>query len=165
YHALQAAPASQKRNRRRDADGEFRQVLVQVVHAGRRPVAQRENDVLFEHARLVGRPALFDGDDFHAARLVQVVLPGQVPGDRHAAAVQAEVAADDAAVLDELRQQVLGRVDRDREADALGGQDDGRVDADHLAPAVHERAAAVAGVEGGVRLNHIVHEVAGAAAQ
>ena len=68
-------------------------------------------------------------------------------------------------MLHQLRQNVLGDVDRNGEADALGRHDDRRVDADHLAAAVDQRAAAVAGVEGGVGLNDVVDQVAGDAAQ
>ena len=85
--------------------------------------------------------------------------------DGDVAGVQAEVAADHPAVLHQLRQDVLGHVDRDGEADALGRLDDGRVDADDPAAAVHERAAAVAGVQGRVGLDDVVDQVAGDAAQ
>ena len=46
---------------------------------------------------------------------------GQVAGQGDVAAVEAEVAADDLAVLQELRQDVPGHVHRDREADPLRG--------------------------------------------
>ena len=45
------------------------------------------------------------------------------------------------------------------------GLDDRGVDADDPAAAVDERAAAVAGVQGGVGLDDVVHQVAGDAAQ
>ena len=50
-------------------------------------------------------------------------------------------------------------VDRDREADALvaaRGAGDGRVEADDFAAEIHERAAAVAGVDRGVGLNEVL---------
>ena len=50
-----------------------------------------------------------------------------------------------------------GVVDRDREAEALGAAArDGRVDADHRARGVEQRAAAVAGVDRGVGLEQVV---------
>jgi len=78
---------------------------------------------------------------------------------------QPEVAAHNPAVLHQLRQDVLGHVDRRGEADTLRREDDGRVDADDLAATVRQRTAAVAGVEGGVGLDDVVHQVPGQAAQ
>ena len=62
----------------------------------------------------------------------------------------------------DLRQQVgmddqrLGGVDRDREANALCAARDGAVDADHLAPLVDQRPAAVARVDGRVGLDEVL---------
>ena len=53
----------------------------------------------------------------------------------------------------------------DGEAEALGREDDGGVDADDFAAGVDERAAGVAGVEGGVGLDDVVDEPAGGAAE
>ena len=50
-------------------------------------------------------------------------------------------------------------------ADALGGVNDGRVHADHQPLRIEQRAAAVARVEGGVGLDHVVDQVPGDAAQ
>ena len=50
----------------------------------------------------------------------------------------------------------FGHVGRDGEADALGEVDDGRIDADDIAAQIEQRAAGVAGVDGGVRLNKIL---------
>ena len=100
-----------------------------------------------------------------ALALFEPELAGQRPRERDVAAVEAEVAAHDLAVLHELRQDVLGHVHRDREADPLRRGDHGRVDADDPPPAVDERPAAVARVERGVGLDHVVDEVAGDAPQ
>ena len=61
--------------------------------------------------------------------------------------MQAQVAADDVAVLHDLRHDVARHVDGNGETDALRGLNDGGVDADHLAAGFDERAAAVAGIE------------------
>ena len=79
--------------------------------------------------------------------------------------MQAQVAAHHAAVLHELGNDALGHVDRNGEADPLRGVDDRGVDADHPAPAVKQRAAAIARVQGGVGLDHVVDEMAGDAPQ
>ena len=52
--------------------------------------------------------------------------------------------------------QVRRVVDRDREAQALGAGRDGGVDADDGAARVEQRAAAVAGVDGGVGLDQVL---------
>ena len=86
------------------------------------------------------------------------VLERLVDGQR----VDPQVAAVDAAGLLEVGDDLLGGVDRHREADAdaavaaaaAGG--DLRVDADDLAGRVDERAAGVAGVDRRVGLQHVV---------
>ena len=76
--------------------------------------------------------------------------------------VDAQVAADHAAVGDELLHHAADEVDGNREAEAFGHvliagrADDGRVDADELAARVDERAARVAGVDRGVRLDEVL---------
>ena len=71
----------------------------------------------------------------------------------------AEVAAGDLAVFDEALHHVAGEVDGNGEADALvaaAAAEDGGVDADQPAVGVHERAAGVAGIDGGVGLDEIL---------
>src|ERR1700690_37102 len=80
-------------------------------------------------------------------------------GDR--ASVDAEERMLHDPLRDQLRRDALDGVDRDGEADAdvavaAARGLDLRVDADHLAAAVEERAAGVAVVEGGVRLDDVV---------
>ena len=95
----------------------------------------------------------------------QLVLVDEVRIDRHAPAVQSQIAAHHSAMLEQLRQDVAGHVDRDGETDSLRRLDDRRVDADHPAAAVDKRSAAVAGIQGRVGLNDVVDQVAGDAAQ
>lgn len=81
----------------------------------------------------------------------------------------AEVATFDAAVRDERGHDMFGEVDRDGKSDALvaaGAAEDGLVDADEPAAGVDERAAGIAGVDGGVGLDEIlvVHDAHAAAA-
>jgi hypothetical protein len=79
--------------------------------------------------------------------------------------MQPEIAANHAPVLHQLRQDVLGHVDGDRKADALGRHDNRGVDANDPAPAVDQRPTAVARIEGRVGLDDVVHQVAGDAPQ
>src|SRR5262245_46295814 len=59
-------------------------------------------------------------------------------------------------LLLELRSDLFGHVDRDRESDSLSRSDDRRVDTHDLAFCVDERATAVARVDRGIGLNEIV---------
>ena len=71
----------------------------------------------------------------------------------------AQIGPHDRAVLDELVGDDHHHVDRNREADAFvaaAGAGDGRVDADHFAAEVEQRAAAVAGVDGGIGLQEVL---------
>jgi hypothetical protein len=84
---------------------------------------------------------------------------------RHGLARDADEAAPDAPLLDEPRGHPARGVARYREADALRGADDGRVDADDLAARVDKRSPGIAGIERGVGLDHVVDEPPGGAAQ
>src|SRR5262249_46321228 len=64
--------------------------------------------------------------------------------------------AGDMALLLELRSDLFGHVDRDRESDSLSRSDDRRVDTHDLTLCVDERATAVARVDRGIGLNEIV---------
>src|SRR6516165_3352051 len=86
-------------------------------------------------------------------------------GHRNRPSVETQVAVDYSSMLHELRQDMAGHVDRYGKANTLSGQDDGRIDADYLAFAVDQWAAAVAGIQGGVSLDDVVHQVAGDAAK
>src|SRR2546427_11404967 len=85
-----------------------------------------------------------------------VFLPRVVDPDPHDGAL-------DVARLHELLHHGAGEVDRDREAVArvvAGLARNRRVDADHLALDVHERAARVAGVDRRVGLDEVLDAVA-----
>src|SRR5690606_29949968 len=76
--------------------------------------------------------------------------------------IHAEIAADHAAVIDELGHDAAHHVHGNREADAFRRiavaqrrADHGRVDADELAASVHERAAGIAHVDGRVGLDEV----------
>ena len=79
--------------------------------------------------------------------------------------MHAEIAANDPSVLHELGKDPLDHGDRDGEADALGGMNDGRVHADHPALRVEQRASAIARVERSVGLDHVIDQVPRDAAQ
>src|SRR5215207_3516870 len=78
--------------------------------------------------------------------------------------VEAELRTDDAPLADELRQDALGDVDGDGEADAhraaAVGREDLRVDADHAPLRVEQRPAGVARVDRGVGLDGALDDAA-----
>ncbi len=74
-------------------------------------------------------------------------------------------AAPDAAFFDEPAGDVLCGVNADGKADALGREDDGRIDPDHLAARVDKRAAGISRVQRGIGLQDIVNEPAGIGAK
>ncbi len=78
--------------------------------------------------------------------------------DRHRFAADAEPRAAHAAFADQRHGDAFRRRRRDGKADALRRQDDRRVDADHLSPRVDQRAAGVARIERGVRLQDVVEQ-------
>ncbi len=80
------------------------------------------------------------------------------PRDGHVGAGEAEVAAADLAVPQQLGDHPADGVDRGGEADPLRHRDDRRVHADHLAAGIDERPARVAGVERGVGLDDVVDQ-------
>ena len=107
--------------------------------------------------RLVGRPAVGHAGDHRAGGVLQAQALGDVR--RHLLDAHAQPAAPRMAVFLQLRDDVLRHVRRDREADAdrpAGRRVDRRVDADHLAVHVEQRAARVAAVDRRVGLDEVV---------
>jgi hypothetical protein len=71
----------------------------------------------------------------------------------------AQVTALDGPILDQLIADPFGDVRGNGEPDAVvaaAGRSDGRVDTDDLTPQIHQRAAAVAGIDGGVGLQEVL---------
>ena len=155
-----------------------RERVPQLVGRADAPAADGDDHVAADHVALAGdddvrRPALepglrggaacCDALDQHALVDRQPENAGELGRDR--AAGDAEVGAVDAAGRRQLRDDVLDRVRRDGEADAdvAGrpvGAGDLRVDADHLAARVQQRATRVAAVDLRVGLDHVVDRVA-----
>jgi hypothetical protein len=76
-----------------------------------------------------------------------VVKPDKLPEQRNVLPGNADVAAVDAALLDEPCDDPAGGVARNGKTDALGRPDDGGIDPDDLALRIDQRASGVAGIE------------------
>src|SRR5262249_48177785 len=76
-----------------------------------------------------------------------------------------KVAAMHLAILQQLGDHPLGRVDRYGEADALCETDNGRVDSDHAAATIHKRSTRVGGGQRHIRLDDIFYQTPRVTAQ
>src|SRR5690606_35402122 len=118
-------------------------------------------------ARLFGGAARLDPGDQGADRAIQAQRIGK--GTRDLLHLYADQSATHTAIGLQLLYDVLGDVDGDGEADAHVAArtgEDLRIDADHLAGQVEQRASGVAGIDGHVGLDegHILLVTADAAA-
>jgi hypothetical protein len=123
-------------------------------------ITQSDDDILFLNACLIRGSILFDGNNFNAGFLREAELSSLQARNRDRPAMETKVAPDDPAMFHELGQDILRHVNGNGEANPLSRLNNGRVDADHLPPAVDEWAAAVAWIQGGIGLNDIVDKVA-----
>src|SRR6516225_10243385 len=136
------------------------QNAVQLINAGDWLVAVADDNVPFQHAGPLRRTADFDGNHQNPSLDPEVVKADDTTLEGNVLASQADVAAPDFAFLDELPRNKLRRIDTDSETDALSGQNDGGVDADHFPSRVGERPARVAGVQRRIGLDNVVHHPA-----
>ena len=137
------------------ADRQIGDVVDERAVAGDGVAVGFDDDVARLDAGLRRRQARLDGLHERAARIGGKIESGaRVVGQVEDA--HAEVAARHLA-LPELRQEALGGIDRSGEAEALrAAAADGGVDADHFAVDVHQRAARIAEVDGGVGLDEVL---------
>src|SRR5258708_8383410 len=118
-------------------------------------ITQSDDDILFLNACLISGSILFDSNNFNAGFLRKAELPSLQARNRDRPAMETQIAPDAPAMLHELGQDVLRHVNRNGEANPLSRLNNGRVDADHLPPAVNEWTAAVARIHCGIRLSSI----------
>ncbi len=148
-----------------DADARFGQQLVQRVNGRHRLAGELHNHIAHLQARAFRRAARFHGHHQQSRFHRQIVEPHHPPVQFHVLAAHADVAAPDFAVLDQPAGDVLGRVNRDGEADALRRQNHRAVHADDFAARIDQRPAGIARVQRRVGLDDVVHQPAGIRAQ
>jgi hypothetical protein len=115
------------------ADPLFQEYPVEIVDPAHRLAVEGDHDVSDLQTGPVRRTTRFYGLDEDAAGRGELVPAHRPAMERDALAGHAEVAAANPPVAQELADDGLHRVDPDREADPLGREDDGGVDADDLA--------------------------------
>src|SRR5438105_1561225 len=118
---------------------------------------EADDDVAGTQARLERGRGAADALDQQAARIRSAELR-RILRRQRCEHDRADRSAPHFAVLQEVVDDAPREVARDREADPLVAAalaEDGGVDADQLAARVHQRAAGVARVDGGVRLNEV----------
>ena len=120
--------------------------------------ADARHDVAGLEPGAVGRRPAIETVDV-AAGDVEPVLFGGLAVDVDPPDI-ADRSPGDRALLDEFGHDATRKIRRNREADALVAarrRVDAVVDADELAPGVHERAAGVAGIDRRIGLNEVLH--------
>jgi hypothetical protein len=126
--------------------------MARIRSPGRKPVRGR-------------RPAFRQAGDQDTRRQREAEASSQPPIDRLRLPGEAEVAADDPPLAQQLGHHPFRGVDGHGKADPLGAADDRRRDADHTAGTVHQRTAAVARIERGIGLDDVLDQAAGHAAE
>lgn len=161
----QLIPSAQDHDLFRFAGALFRQQLVQLIHTLDGRLREFDDDIAVAQSRAGGGAAGLDLDDHHASVGGEVVEADDPPLQGDVLPAEADVAAFDAAEAEKLGGDEDGGVTGDGETEALCGADDGGVDADDFAAAVDQRSAAVAGVQGGIRLDDVVDEASACRAE
>ena len=109
-------------------------------------VAEGDDQVAVLDAGSRGGGAGLDADNQDRGGFGEFVEPHQACVDGDVLAGDADVGAVDFAIADEAAGDKFGGFAGDGEAETLGGEDYGGVDADDLAVAVDQGSAGVAGV-------------------
>src|SRR5262245_51142726 len=138
----------------------FGQHAVQFIDARKGPVVISDDHVAFLHAGFRRWAAGLGRNHEHACLDLEVMMTHEPAVKRDDLSRHADVAAAYAAFFDQLARDEFRSVDGGGEADSLRGQNDRRVEADHLAARVDERPAGVPRVQRRVGLNDVIDQAA-----
>src|SRR5438105_1305972 len=152
---LEALGATDDGDRHGRTDAVLSQQAEQVVDAAHWQFAEGDDQVALFEPGALGRAARLDRNDEHSRLSGQAKIAHHASQEWHRLTGDPDIAALHPAITDEPRRDELGGVDRDREADALRGLNDGSVDPNHLTPRVDQRATRIARIERRVGLNHV----------
>src|SRR5208337_2609353 len=133
---------------------------VQVVDAGDGVARKPDDHVPFRDSREFGGARVLHRENEDPGLLGQAVMPRDCAVNGRALSSDSEMAATNAALLNQLACNTFHEVDLDGEAKSLCRCDDGSVDSNDLAARVHKRPARIPGIESRVGLNHVVDQSA-----
>ena len=132
---------------------------MQCIHPVDRRFPERNDNVALFNTRKCRRTLFLDAVHEDTVRLDQSEQTLHVSWDRYVGARDAEIPAADASVANEQCRHALRGRRRNRKAEsAAAARNDRRVDADHRAARIDERAAAIAGIQRRVGLDDVVHQ-------
>ena len=131
---------------------------MQIVDATHRLVVEGDDNVADSELATLCGPARLHRDQQHPGLILELLRPGDGAWDIHVLSANAEISAANPAILNQLSDDELRRVDRYRETDSLRRQNHGGVYADDFTSGIDQRSAGVAGIERGVGLDDIVDQ-------
>src|SRR5437867_7338254 len=129
---------------------------MQVIDAGNRVALILNDDISFAQASLLGSAVNLNRDDEDAALNWQAMETHKAARQGHVLPAHPKVTPPDLALFDEQASDKLRRVDRHREAEALGWQDDRRIDADDIPARRDQGTTRVTRIECRVGLDEVL---------
>src|ERR1035438_7009341 len=103
--------------------------LVQIVNASDRLLIKTDDQIAVANTCAFGWAVLFGGDNEHACFQRKIVIADNAAVQRHVLTRDADVAAPNFSIANKPRGHELRGIARDRETNALGWPDHGRVNA------------------------------------
>src|SRR2546422_4625179 len=138
---------------------------MKIIDAGSRVIVKANNDVPFAHSTFSCRAVTLEGYNQDSALDGKVIVAHDSARKRNVLSGKTYITATDLTVANQPAGNELGSVNRGSKGDPLGRHNHRRVDPNNFSSRVDQRSTRIAGIERGIRLNHIVHQSAGLGAQ
>src|SRR6266545_1451162 len=120
---------------------------MQVIDTGNRLAIILNDDISFAQASFLSRTGILDRENEDTTLNWQAMETHEAARQRHVLPAHPKVATPDFALFNEHAGDKLRRVDRHREAEALGWQDDRSIDADDVSTRRDQGTARVTRIE------------------
>src|SRR5437867_12834140 len=120
---------------------------MQVIDTGNRLAIILNDDISFAQASLLGRAGILNRENEDTTLNCQAMEAHKAARQRNVLPAHPEVATSNFALFNEHAGDKLRRIDRHREAEALGWQDDRSIDADDVSTRRDQGTARVARIE------------------
>src|SRR6266478_3923307 len=133
---------------------------MKIIDAGGRVIVKANDDVSFAKFSIPCRAVGLERHNQDSAVDGKVIVAHDSAWKRNVLSRQAYITATDLTIANQAAGNELGSVNRSSKGDPLGRQNHRRVDANDFAARVNQWPTRIAGIERGVRLNHIVHQSA-----